>query len=142
MKYQEKKQDLFQTTGYALGHCISQDAAMGAGIAKIFRSKYPNMPAHVKSKGANVGDVVTYPTSSGYIFNLITKKRYYHKPTYETFRQSIESLKDEVVRLNVKKLAVPLLGAGLDRLDWNKNKAIIQEVFHDVDVEILVCVWE
>lgn len=38
------------------------------------------------------------------------------------------------------KLAMPRIGCGLDKLEWSKVKAIIEEVFADTDVEILVCV--
>lgn len=38
------------------------------------------------------------------------------------------------------KFAMPRIGCGLDRLQWDKVKTIIEEVFADTDVEILVCV--
>jgi hypothetical protein len=34
---------------------------------------------------------------------------------------------------------MPKIGYGLDRLQWGKTKEIIQEVFKDTDIEILVC---
>lgn len=39
----------------------------------------------------------------------------------------------------VKKIAMPKIGSGLE-LQWNKVSEIIQEVFKDTDIEILVCV--
>ena len=38
-----------------------------------------------------------------------------------------------------KKIAMPVIGCGLDRLEWCKVSEIIKEVFEDTDVEILVC---
>lgn len=38
------------------------------------------------------------------------------------------------------KLAMPRIGCGLDRLQWVKVKEIIEEVFANTNVEILVCV--
>ena len=32
-----------------------------------------------------------------------------------------------------------MIGCGLDRLEWEKVSAIIQEVFSDTGMEILVC---
>ena len=37
------------------------------------------------------------------------------------------------------KLAMPKIGCGLDRLDWDEVYDIICEVFEDTDVEILIC---
>lgn len=34
---------------------------------------------------------------------------------------------------------MPRIGCELDKLNWDKVKEIIQEVFVDTDVEILVC---
>jgi O-acetyl-ADP-ribose deacetylase (regulator of RNase III) len=72
---------------------------------------------------------------------LITKEKYWNKPTYETLRQSLESMKQEMLFFDgmVTKLAIPKIGCGLDRLQWDKVKEIIKDVFNDMEVEILVC---
>lgn len=142
MNYQEITKDLF-TIGeeYALAHCISQDCALGAGIAKEFRRRYPNMPKKIYAAEPNIGDAVIYEGNYT-VFNLITKEKYWHKPTRETFDKSIESLKEELVSRKIKKLSIPQIGAGLDRLDWNENRAVIQRIFEDTDIEIVVCIWK
>jgi len=44
-------------------------------------------------------------------------------------------------RYECKKLAIPLIGAGLGKLDWNESSQFIQQVFSDnMDIEILVCI--
>ena len=40
---------------------------------------------------------------------------------------------------NINKIAMPIIGCGLDRLEWNKVSQIIQDLFCDIDIEILVC---
>jgi len=40
---------------------------------------------------------------------------------------------------NIKKIAMPVIGCGLDRLNWNDVSEQIKDVFADMDVEILVC---
>ena len=37
------------------------------------------------------------------------------------------------------KVAMPLIGCGLDRLEWDKVKTIIAQTFNDTDIEVLVC---
>ena len=39
----------------------------------------------------------------------------------------------------ITKIAMPVIGCGLDKLSWDKVSEIIQEVFSDSDIEILVC---
>lgn len=148
MQYIEKRMDLFTVSPeYALVHCISSDFAMGAGIAKRFTAM-----------GVKEKLVGTYPQKwdgHGYylvtgmkdyiVVNLITKEKYWMKPTYQTLRESLEAMRDWVVDQNrcywvtEIKLAMPKIGCGLDRLEWTKVRDIIQDVFKDTNIEILVC---
>jgi predicted nucleotide-binding protein (sugar kinase/HSP70/actin superfamily) len=75
----------------------------------------------------------------GRVFNLITKERYWQKPTYETMRGALEMMRKLIIENNVNKIAMPVIGCGLDSLNFNKVSEIIQEVFGELDIEILVC---
>ena len=39
----------------------------------------------------------------------------------------------------IKKLAMPIIGCGLDKLEWSKVKDLIIQVFKNMDIEILIC---
>ena len=39
----------------------------------------------------------------------------------------------------IKKLAMPKIGCGLDRLDWNKAESMILNIFNECDIEIVIC---
>ncbi|SDZ32000.1 macro domain-containing protein [Thermoactinomyces sp. DSM 45892] len=138
MTYEEVYRDLF-TVGenYVLAHCISADAKMGAGIAVEFKERFDltQLQQMAKINSLKVGCCVLI----GRTFNLVTKEVYWRKPTYETFTMALEDMKNLSIEHGIKKIAMPQIGAGLDRLKWSRNKEIIQEVFNDTDVEILVC---
>lgn len=72
------------------------------------------------------------------VANLVTKERYFHKPTLETLRQSLEDLRGQAAERGLKKLAMPKIGCGLDKLKWEDVSTAIKEVFGDTDTEILV----
>ena len=76
---------------------------------------------------------------AGRVFNLITKERYFQKPTYESLRGALECMKTLCGEKGVRRVAMPVIGCGLDRLEWEKVSAIIREVFSDKGVEVLVC---
>ena len=40
----------------------------------------------------------------------------------------------------ITKVAMPRIGCGLDRLNWDDVRPMIEEIFKDMDIEILVCV--
>lgn len=138
MKYTEVKKDLFKVSeDYYLAHCISTDAKMGAGIAVAFKKKFKLRETIVKADRGDLGVGTAF--LEGRVINLITKPKYYHKPTYKTFTSSLEDMKRIAIENNIQRIAMPKIGAGLDRLSWAKNREIIKETFKGTDIEILVC---
>ncbi|WP_279146028.1 MULTISPECIES: macro domain-containing protein [Clostridium] len=135
----EKKMDLFDADEkYYFVQCISADFAMGKGIAVEFIKKF-----NTKSKLQSMwkGQKPNYPQAIlvDKVFNLVTKAKYYEKPTYKTIEIAIQDMKGICTQKNIKYLAMPKIGSGLDRLSWPKIRKIIQDVFKDTDIEILVC---
>lgn len=151
MTITEVKQDLFTVPkDYTLVHCVSADFAMGAGIAKEFTKRgvkdylLTDSITLIPEKERVGTCVVSFETGWVAEFNLITKEKYWHKPTYDTLRKSLLSAKEVIVSLDDRygelvKLAMPKIGCGLDKLSWDKVKAIIEEVFADTNIEILMC---
>ena len=147
MIYNEIKQDLFKVNDdYSLVHCISLDVQMGKGIATIFRNRYPDMVVYLKKYVRD--NNINYPTCVWYhdekenrkIFNLITKPKYWNKPNYFTITTSLSDMKKQCLELGITKIAMPLIGCGLDKLKWGKVRKIIIDTFNDTDIEILVCI--
>lgn len=68
----------------------------------------------------------------------MTKVRYFHKPTYDTLRSSLQAMKDHCVSNGVQELCMPRIGCGLDRLKWERVVEMIQEIFAKVDISITV----
>lgn len=144
MKYEEIVQDLFSVDdSYYLAHCISADFAMGKGIVLEFNKRF-DMKNRLKTMYPNY--LESWQNGNKYdcilvnrVFNLITKEKYFNKPTYKSMRGSLEIMKNLCIKNNIHKLAMPIIGCGLDRLKWEKVSEIIQGVFSDIDIEIIVC---
>lgn len=151
MIYKEEKRDLFSLPGeYMLAHCISSDYALGAGIAKIFRDRLKVKDALLKLGNKNFWDgngrceivrVLNESDETIYVANLITKCRYFQKPTYVSLESSLLDMKQKLIRdfPEIRKIGMPLIGCGLDRLQWDKVSGIIKRVFENTDFEITVC---
>lgn len=141
MTFEMRTQDLFTVPqGYYLAHCISGDFALGAGIAKQFVQIY-NMREKlllnydIMDDDFFVGKALVVDN----VFNLVTKRKYFHKPTYDNLRASLEDMRDYCDSELITKLAMPLIGCGLDGLSWDRVSEIIKEVFEDTDIDILIC---
>jgi len=137
MILKEEQRDLFSVPhGYYFAHCISGDFALGAGIAVKFNELY-NMRKKLKNTVDYIHDNCAILIDN--VFNLVTKRKYYHKPKYASLRESLEDMIETIETLEIEKIAMPMIGCGLDKLDWDIVKEIIEDVFEDIDIEILVC---
>lgn len=92
MVYREEPKDLFSVSeDYYLAHCISADFGMGKGIVVEFnkrfdmkrrlQQKYPDYVEQYIHSGIG-GDCIL----AGKVLNLITKERYFRKPTIMTMK--------------------------------------------------------
>lgn len=142
MIFKEVNGDLFKSDNtYTLVHCISHDCAMGAGIAVTFNNKFPEMKKQLKNtirENDLQGYFAILYRGERNVINLITKEKYWHKPTYSSLKTSLLNAKQIILRNNIKHIAMPVIGCGLDRLQWSKVSAMIKEVFADTDIEIVV----
>ncbi|XP_065911254.1 ADP-ribose glycohydrolase OARD1-like [Dysidea avara] len=137
-KLTEIKGDLFSCDPTSsLAHCVSADLHMGKGIAVLFKKKF-GCVAELKSQGVQPGGVAVLKRSGQFIYYLVTKARYFHKPTMETLQKSLEALCSHAVSNGVKKLAIPRLGCGLDKLNWSAVSKLIGDIFSESGIEITV----
>lgn len=139
----EQKNDLFKVdSSYALGHCVGADFIMGAGIATEFKKRFGNQKFLIEnSKGVGTCILLEHPNNSEwkYIFYLVTKPySRSSKPTYDSLELSLKDMFQLIKDKNIKKLALPKIGCGLDGLNWNNVKEMIQRLKPD-DLEILIC---
>ena len=77
-----------------------------------------------------------------FIFYLVTKKFASYKPYYNSVEKSLKALRDLCKELNVSDLAMPMIGCGLDRLEWNVVSRIIDDVFGKSGLKITVSRYE
>ena len=148
MKLIEVNGDLFSEP-YTKGediyvHCVSSDFALGAGIAKIFREKFPIFVERKqemirKFPKAKLSGLFSVASNGYIIVNLVTKKNYWDKPTYETMETSLRSLRQYLMqRTHIKRVLMPRIGCGLDKLEWSRVRVMIENILENVDVEVKV----
>jgi len=117
---------------------------MGAGIATIFKDRFGHMD-YLKSLKCRPGQVATLPLFNHrdqidkYIFNVVTKPKSANcLPRMEEFRPAVRELAQLCVSLGVDTLAMPQIGAGLDRQPWPLVRREIEKAFEGVDTDVLI----
>ena len=157
--------DLFsqETEGLALCHCVSRCLAMGKGIAVLFKRKFGGVE-ELRGQQLEVGDCGRLLRRVGVsggalvrpIYYLITKPRYFHKPTLDDLRSSLEAMRDDFCTLLAEEtattgqgggatpqrprhIAMPRIGCGLDGLSWDGNvRDLCLDVFDGTGICITV----
>lgn len=145
MVYKEEIRDLFSVSeDYYLAHCISADFGMGRGIVvefnkrfdmkNLLQTKYPDFINQWSHNGWTYQCIL-----EGRVFNLITKERYFHKPTYDTMYGALLLMRQIAEQNGITKIAMPVIGCGLDKLQWDNVRYLISQAFSNTEIEILVC---
>lgn len=132
------KGDLLKESHNSKAHCVSEDLAMSAGIAAQFKAKY-NQIQKLKNQNKKVGEIafIEYEPKK-YIFNLITKNKFYDKPTKNNMKRCLNELAKICKNLNVKYLDMPKIGCGLDKMKWENVQNYIIEAFKDMEISIVI----
>ena len=137
-RLKEVQGDLFTCPdSSSLAHCISEDVRMGKGIATVFKKKFGRV-AEIRSQRQRPGGVAVLKCENRFVYYLVTKQKYFHKPTYETLKSSVKAMRDHCIENAVKELCMPRIGCGLDKLEWNRVRTILEKEFSETSVRITV----
>ena len=121
------------TATTCIAHCVSSDFAMGKSLASTIASCYPELQELRKLPINSIppGSLVTYfnQQHQRFIYNLVTKRRFFDKPTYETLELSLQALKQHLQCHNMQELTIPKLGCGYDKLHWPTVFSILFKFF-------------
>ncbi|XP_072853537.1 ADP-ribose glycohydrolase OARD1 isoform X5 [Pogona vitticeps] len=123
---------------------MSERVAFGSRSLHLKKSRkglpgyHGQHPDCKRRKEKKTGDVAILKRDDRYVYYLITKSKYFYKPTYDNLRKSLEAMKIHSLKNAVTRISMPKIGCGLDRLDWNKVSTMLEEVFEDTDVYITV----
>lgn len=91
------------------------------------------------NQGQRTGGLAVLPDKDRYIYYLVTKKQSSGKPTLRSLFASLLKMRQHIEQNKVKKLAMPRIGCGLDRLEWSDVKPMLEYIFRNVDIKIVVC---
>ena len=72
----------------AIAQCISADAKMSKGFAEIICRRVDRLQEFCRRARTTVGSALPYwdPKSNNFIYNLVTKSKFYEKPTLDNLR--------------------------------------------------------
>jgi O-acetyl-ADP-ribose deacetylase (regulator of RNase III) len=123
----------------AFAHGCNCQGSMGAGIARGFRERYPEMyeeyrrRCKAEPRQFNLGDAWLWKAEGQpWVFNLGTQEGYWHaRASYEAIEEALRAMRVQADRERVRSIAVPRIGAGYGGLSWRKVREVIEKVLGD-----------
>lgn len=132
MKIEYIKDDLLQTEVRHLIHGCNSRGAMGSGVAKAIRDKYPQAYRDYRDTYDNYGlelgnIVVSVQDDEKVIHNAITQLDYGRdKNRVYVSYWAIAEVFRKINQWGIREIALPKIGSGLANGDWNVIEAIIE----------------
>ncbi|MEI3796511.1 MULTISPECIES: macro domain-containing protein [unclassified Chitinophaga] len=127
-----KEGNIFNIPGVSnYAHGCNCAGAMGKGIAVQFKEKFPEMYLQYKklcrSGTFTLGEVFMYNYGDGRVFNLGTQQSWTTKAEISAVNVAIGKMLQLAAENQVTQIALPKIGAGLGKLDWESVKRVINE---------------
>ena len=150
-----KDGDLLSSTCNVICHQVNCQGAMGAGIAKTIKERYPRVFEQFLIKhrvdGSHLGDIdiiMVNDNPKKFVVNMYSQDNYLPRTVrhtdYDAFRTCIKKIKKQIS--GYKKTCVPKLefkigfpygiGCGLAGGDWNIVSKIIEDEFSGKQWEV------
>ena len=128
----------------SIGHCISVDAKMSKVFADFFSHKIPGLRPTCKKAKLLMRQVFPFWDSTGrhYIYNLVTKHRFFDQPDLSALLTNLEATKSHAARYGVSTVAIPKIGCGLDQMNWQEVVKLLRDVFAYSDNHAVVYTLE
>ena len=123
--------DLFASPAQTLVNTVNTVGVMGKGIAKDFKTIYPEMFARYQElceRGQfNIGQLWPYRTANKLILNFPTKKHWRSPSKPEYIEAGLKNFAEKYHLYGVTSISFPLLGCGNGELDWESQVRPLME---------------
>lgn len=136
--------DIFESKMHTLVCPVNAIGAMGKGLAKQFKLRYPDY--YLAYRRACLVDVV-FRTEKCFvydidedrkIYSLLTKWNWRYPSQFRWVDAALRQLAEDCERYGIRSLAIPAVGCGEGGLSWEQVRPAIHAYFakHPVEVEI------
>lgn len=141
----EKTGDIFKSGAEVLVNPVNCVGVMGAGLAKQFKIRFPEMFEGYKelcqAGYVCLGEVSIHRSGieePRWIVSFPTKHHFRESSELSSITSGLKDLQNVLVKLNVESVAIPALGCGLGGLDYADVRAAIFKEFASAPFSVIV----
>lgn len=139
--------NLLDANTEAIVNTVNTVGVMGKGIALMFKERFPkNMAEYAKAckiKEVQTGKMFVTETNElmgpKWVVNFPTKQHWRANSKMEWITSGLDDLRRFIIENDVKSIAIPPLGAGNGKLDWEDVKPEIEQRLSDLEgVDVII----
>jgi len=138
-----KRGNLFDSAAQTLGNAVNTVGVMGAGIAKEFKLRYPDMFADYKQRCEDGRVLIGEPycwkpadESARWVLLFPTKQHWRNPSQIEWLESGLLHLAENYKKWGIRSLAMPALGCSLGGLDWQQVKPLMEKYLGEMEVPV------
>lgn len=136
-----KNGNLLDSDATAIVNTVNCIGASGKGIALEFKKKYPKETLIYKKACqqdiVKTGRMFVVPIENNrWIINFPTKQHWRNESKLEWIKDGLDDLHTLLKNSKLESIAIPPLGCGLGKLDWNIVKPLIINKLSDLDTTV------
>lgn len=137
----ERHGDLFESDLQTLVCPVNSVGAMGAGLAKAFRVRYPELyPAYRKAAFSGAfrrWNFYLYSVSDEHKILCLPTKGHWRFPSQLSWVDcALEQVARRYEAAGITSLAIPAIGCGHGKLDWSAVHALIHKWLGPLELEV------
>ncbi|GIP08866.1 hypothetical protein J1TS5_10360 [Paenibacillus macerans] len=137
------KTNIFESPAQVLVNTVNTVGVMGKGIAKQFKTIYPEMfkqyQIYCEKGQLDIGKLWVYKTSHKWILNFPTKKHWRAPSKLEYIEAGLQKFVDTYAEKGIYSISFPLLGCGNGGLDWeNEVKPLMEYYLKSLPIDIFI----
>lgn len=143
------KGDMFSYEADIRVNTVNCVGVMGAGVALVFKKKYPDMYDEYvrmcRNKEVRPGRPYIWTRQTLFegdktdiVINFPTKDHWRNPSEYEYIDEGLQWMRRTLPEYKGKTIAIPSLGCGHGGLEWARVRDMIQSYLKDIDMHILV----
>ena len=135
--------NIFESSAQVITNPVNCVGVMGAGLALLFKNKFPAMfedyKVLCKNKSVIPGKPYLWENDQVQVLNFPTKRHWQDQSLLKDIEDGLQYLASHYEEMGLQSLALPPLGCGLGGLNWPDVRSLIEKHLGPLsDLEVYV----
>ncbi len=138
--------NLFESPAHVLVNTVNTVGGMGKGIAKDFKTIYPEMFKEYQKlceeKKLTIGKLWLYKTPNKWILNFSTKTTWRLPSKIEYIESGLKTFVKSYAEHGITSISFPPLGCGNGELNWEKQvRPLMEKYLNKLPIDIFIYLY-